>query len=414
MKLLTFLGVQKYNLTTYVWGDQQFVTCFSPVAACHFLKPESLIVFLTEEAEEKVFPDLRTDLPGGLEIQPVPVSLGKDEAELWQIFDRVSSTVSPGEEVAFDITYGLRSFPLIGLLAAAFLRAGLGVSLKAVLYSAWDVRDQSSNPPRTPVFDLSPMLALLEWAGAAERFNRSGDASQLSALLDDQRKHLALSSQGDHNLLEQAGRLGNLAGALTSISQSLRLIRPHRVMEETAGLEARVRAAQPALERATAARPFNLVLENIIHSYALLAQENPLQKDHLRQTLGVERRLIRWYAEREQWVQAVSLAREWLVSWVMTCLSLTQVTQRDLRLRIENVVGAEAKDYQESKEKKKSFTSVFLKEVPDLEIILSLWLSLTKVRNDILHAGMREDPGDPQDLIRQIQASLEVIDRLPL
>lgn len=417
MKLLTFLGVGNYQTTAYVWQDQAHTCRFAPVASCRFLNPEKLIVFLTEEAEEKIFADMRTELPAGLEIQPVAVSLGKDESELWQIFDQVSGAVSPDEEVAFDITHGLRSFPLIGLLAAAFLRAGLGVSLKAVLYGAYDVRDKSSDPPRTPVFDLSPMLALLEWATAAERFNRTGDARQLSTLVSAQRKQLALSSQGDHNLLEQAGRLGNLAGALNSISQSLRLIRPHKVMQEAAGLAELVQAAQAGLERAAAARPFNLVLENIVRTYAPLAQENPLQEDRLRQTLIVERQLIRWYAEREQWVQAVSLAREWLVSWVMTCLNLPHLTRRDLRHRIENVVGAEASDYLAAKKNKSDntpFTSTFLSSVPHLDEVLSLWLSLTDVRNDIDHAGMREDPGDPQNLIQQIRASLETIDKLPL
>ena len=414
MKLLTFLGVGNYQTTSYVWQSMQHTCRFAPVASCKFLSPEKLVIFLTEEAEEKIYPELRRELTQNVEIVPVAVPLGKDDSELWQIFDRVSRTVSPGEEVAFDITHGLRSFPLVGLLAAAFLRAGLGVSLRAVLYGAYDVRDQSTDPPRTPVFDLSPMLALLEWATAADRFNRTGDARQLASLVNAQRKHLALSSQGDHALLEQAGRLGNLAGALTSISQSLRLIRPHQVMQETAELAERVQAAQPGLERAAAARPFNLVLENIVHAYAPLAHEDPLQEGRVRQTLAVERGLIHWYAEREQWVQAVSLAREWLVSWVMISLGMILITQRDLRQRIESVVGAESSDYLAAKKKGLPFASIFLASLPQLEDVLSLWLSLTDVRNDIDHAGMREEPGDPNNLIRQIQTCLEVIDQLPV
>jgi CRISPR-associated DxTHG motif protein len=122
MKLLTFLGVANYQETTYTWQELDFTTRYAPAASTHFLKPDALTVFLTEEAEQKIFPDFRKVFPETLEIIPVPVPLGKDVPELWHIFDQVSGSVRPGESVAFDITHGLRSFPLIGLLAAAFLR----------------------------------------------------------------------------------------------------------------------------------------------------------------------------------------------------------------------------------------------------------------------------------------------------
>ena len=105
--------------------------------------------------------------------------------------------------MAFDITHGLRLFPLVGLLAAAFLRSGLSVDLQAVLYGAFDVRDRGVTPNRTPMFDLSPMLALLEWSTAADRFNRTGDSRYLASLVSAQRKQLALLARGDPRLLEQ-------------------------------------------------------------------------------------------------------------------------------------------------------------------------------------------------------------------
>ena len=174
MKLLTFLGVSKYEETTYTWQDKEYKCRFAPLASCHFLQPEELIVFLTEDAQQQIFPEFRAEVPKSVRLRAVPVPLGKDEAELWQIFEQVSGAVQPGEEAAFDITHGLRSFPLVGLLAAAFLRSGLDVKLRAVLYGAYDVGKVVS-PGHTPMFDLSPMLSLLEWAAAADRFNRTGD-----------------------------------------------------------------------------------------------------------------------------------------------------------------------------------------------------------------------------------------------
>lgn len=413
MKLLTFLGTARYSETTYTWQGKEYTARFAPVAACHFLQPQSVTVFLTEKAEQDVFADFQAAMPAGVELQRVPVPLGADERELWQVFGQLSSAVSPGEEVAFDITHGLRSSPLLGLLAAAFLRAGVNVSLKAVLYGAYDVGQQVS-PGRTPLFDLSPLLALLEWAYAADHFKRTGDARLLAALLKQQQKTLALAAEGDRMLLGQAGSLGNLAGALTSISQSLQLIRPYRAMAQVAILPEYIEDARAALERSAPARPFGLLLADIASTYAPLARRDPEAVTDLKQTLEVERTMIRWCAERDLWVQAVSLAREWVVSWVMYHLGLTRFSDQSSRERVESVMGAEAKDFVTSKEKGQPFTPLFLARVPEVECVLALWNPLTQARNDTLHAGKRAEPVQPQALIKQIEHCLATIETLPL
>lgn len=413
MKLLTFLGVAAYKETIYVWQNRGFSTRFAPAATCHFLMPDTLTVFLTEEAEEKIFPQLRASLPQRLTVNPIPVSLGQDEKELWHIFDQVSGSVEDNETVAFDITHGLRSFPLIGLLVAAYLRTAKQVSLKAVLYGAYDVGQQVS-PGRTPIFDLTPMITLLEWATAADRFNRTGDSRYLAALVKALRKEQALAAQSDPEQLEQIGRLNNLAGALTAISQSLRLIRPRLAMTQAHGLEERVSMAKPGLERALAARPFSLVLDSVVKSYQPLALPDPDQPEQARETLLVERKIINWYAEREQWVQAITLAREWLVSWIMLQLGMNNLLETGARQRLEGVIGSEAASYLEAEKNKRTFTPLCLAKIPDCGKVIAFWLSLSDLRNDIDHAGMRPDPGKPEDLIKKIKIAIDFLNNLQI
>lgn len=414
MKLLTFLGTADYKTTIYTWQGLEHTCRFAPVASNHFLKPDILTVFLTEDAQDKVYSDLRSALPEDLSIHPVPVPLGENEGELWRIFEVVSGSVESGEEVAFDITHGLRSFPLLGLLAAAFLRSGLQIDLQAVLYGAYDVRDTSTDPPRTPLFDLSPMVKLLEWAAAADRFNRTGDARYLASLAAEQRALLAKSAQGDHHLLDQAGRLGNLAGALENISQTLRLIRPHQAMQHISNLSKQIDLAEPALERAAAARPFNILLNSILETYRPLAMADPLHEQSVHETLAVERTMIRWYAQREQWVQAVSLAREWLVSYVMLQIGEKSITKLGLRRGVEDRINAENNAFLQAKKSGSPFTQKDFMDIENLEDILELWAQLTQTRNDINHAGMREHAGKPENLITRIQVCIQEIEDLPL
>jgi len=414
MKLLTFLGTGKYIETTYFWNGQEHTSPYAPSATCRFLQPDSLVVFLTEEAQEKVFPDFQATLPPELAIETRPIPLGKNENELWQLFAQVMGAVQPGESVAFDITHGLRSFPFTALLVAAFLRAAFNVDVQAVLYGAWEVRDQSVTPNRAPMFDLSPMLALLEWAAAADRFNRTGDSRYLASLLKRQQKALAQAAQGDRQKLAGLSALHNLAGALTGISQSLRLIRPHQAMQSVADLPAHVEKARPLLETSLAAQPFHALLEDMVKTYHSLACAEPRAAANRLDALQKERQLLSWYLEREQWVQAVSLAREWLVSWIMLHLGIPDVTVRNERQRVEGYVNTEAQAFLEAKQERRQFVPLILRPVPQVETVLGLWKNLTRTRNDIDHAGMRENPDPPKTLVKNIQGYIETLKGLPL
>ncbi len=412
MKLLTFLGTGKNEETIYVLGEREHCAWYAPVASCAFLQPSELIVFATEDAESTHGNALRSSVTVPVTLVPIP--LGKDERELWQIFASIAANVQRRDEVAFDITHGLRSSPLLGFLAAAFLRAGLEVNVRAILYGAYDV-GKIVSPGKTPMFDLSPMLGLLEWASAADRFNRTGDARYLATLVEKQRNTLARAAQGDHVALDQIGALGSLASTLSKISEGLRLIRPHQVMDQVAGLSERVERARPALERTAAAQPFQLLLNRVIETYQPLASPSATEPhDQARQTLEIERRLIHWYAERELWVQAISLAREWLVSWVMFHLGIVNITQRDMRERISDALGNEANDWVKARQAHQPFESIFFTKLPNVEQVLELWKPLTDARNDVLHAGMRSDPRKPEDLIEQIKKHITTLDMLAL
>ena len=414
MKLITFLGVGGYQKTEYVLnGHPPVVAEYSPVASCRFAQADSVVVFATEEAERTHRQPLTAALGiAEQNVRFIPVPKGKNETELWQIFSGVAENVVPGEELAFDVTHGLRSFPLVGLLAAAFLRVGFSIQLRAVYYGAFDVRDQSVMPNRTPMFDLTPMLTLLEWAAAADRFNRTGDSRYFASLLRDEQKRLALQAQNQPQRLAQIGQIGKLASALNNLSQALSLIRPQQVMQQAEQLTPQAQNALSVLAQTGAALPFQMLLDATLKTYQPLALSDPAA--NRLQDLLTQRELIQWYARREHWMQAVSLAREWLVSWIMLHLGLTSLTVLSDRYRIEGVVNSEAEEFVKAKKAGAAFQPVFLKSVPCLETVLGLWKSLTDTRNDIDHAGMRENPETPENLTTNIANYIEKLNSLPL
>jgi len=410
MKLLTFLGTGRYREACYHYGNQTHTASYAPAASASFLQVSKLLVFVTPDAEQAHLGPLSECLPDGVELESRPVPLGQNEAQLWEIFQAITDAVKPGERVAFDVTHGFRTFPMIGLLAAAFLQAGLDVELQAVLYGAWEARDESAQPPSTPVFDLSPMLELLRWADAAQRFNRTGDARPLAERLRMRKKKVALSGYADAG--DRAAKLNNLTGALEQISRALRLVRPSQALESISGLEQRIQDGLTSLQQLPELGPFQLLLDRLNSSYAPLAVNASIPVPWGR--LQAEREMLHWYVDREQWVQAVTLGREWLVSWALAHHDQHDFQRKDLRQQMAHALGASAEGYRSAKQKKEPFEPLFLRELPHREAVFDIWSALSDVRNDIDHAGMRLDPRPADKLVRQISDLLIRIGKLPL
>lgn len=408
MKLLTFLGAGKYDETRYHRDGQEVLSRFAPLASARFLECRRVEVFLTQGAREAAWPDFeRAARDASLEPVAHDIPDGRTEAELWDIFTRVAETVEEGEAVAFDVTHGLRSFPLLGLLVAAYLRAARGVELKAVLYGAYDVRQQEVAPSRTPVFDLGPMLRLLDWAEAAERFQRFGDARDLGRLLADSRKALAEEAGG-----QAAGAVGNLANALQALSLSLRLLRPYDVLAGAAKLPGQLDRAATALQARPELRPFPMLMEQVRQAYEPLGVPDPQKPGAQAQVLAAQRRLVGWYLEREQVVQAVALAREWLVSWALAHLGVADLRERQAREEVEGALGVAARARREGQAA--FHPPLLLRALPQVEAVADLWAELGDLRNDLLHAGMRPDPREAQDLMRQAEGLIAALADLPL
>jgi hypothetical protein len=413
MKLLTFLGKSDYKETTYCWREMEHHTKFAPIASCHFLQPDQLVVFLTNQARDAVFDEFAKSIPADVRVLPVEVPLGKTESELWTIFEQIRESVRDEVEIAFDITHGMRSSPLLSMLVAAFLKSGFNIQIKAVLYGAFEAKQDN----KTPMFDLTPLLTLLEWSSAADRFNRTGDSRYLASLLRAYQKELATRPDVSKDDLFQLTPLNGLAGNLTGLSQSLQLIRPSAVMQFADKLIEKTKQAREALQIGDSARPFQALLDSILQTYQPLAYPDPDQPSSVemaKEVLTVERRLIRWYYEREWWVQAASLAREWVISWLMVQTGNTNIRTQSVRETYERLLGAESDAFVEAKKSGKNYQTIFLASVPQIDEVLSFWPPLTVVRNDILHAGQREKAEGAESLISQLGNLIAKLENLPL
>jgi hypothetical protein len=403
VKAISFLGTTLYSETTYVDGDKECQTKLFPVALCQFKRPSALLVMVTNKAREMWLDELQQRLqPLGVMPTPIDIPDGHSVDDLWDVFDKLTANMQEEEEVVFDITHSFRTLPFLSFLAASYLRVARRVNLKGVYYGAFEARQPASNPPqptdRAPVFDLSPFMNLLEWTTATDQFLKTGNARELANILQNTQDTLRRASWGQGDLPQ---KLKVVASSLKTVSQALALTRPREVLPAAAKLGEQLTAAGSDVTQW--AKPFAVLLERTRSDYQPLALAQP--DDDLAQNLATQWRLIDWYLDRQQVIQAVTLAREWVVS--VLCWKLDKEwLDRDNRSSVEDALNAYTRQKQG-----RSFTFACWQDdiaaLPQADTLADLWGKLSEVRNTIAHCGMDKQSIPAQTLFRNVLAFRE-------
>jgi hypothetical protein len=136
-----------------------------------------------------------------------------------------------------------------------------------------------------------------------------------------------------------------------------------------------------------------VLAERVRAEIAPLAHPNPEQLDE--GNLRAQLELIGYALEKGLVLQAVTLAREWLVSWYLwrTFPELRPSwLQRESRQRAENELNALQQQLRDG--------SPLLHALPERRIA-EVWDQVTQLRNDLAHCGMRHDRSTPDRVTRR-------------
>lgn len=417
MKAITFLGATDPKDTTYRMPDgREHIAPYFGVALARFYPDVHMMkVFVTEKAHAKHWEQFQCRVEDYVEVvEAVHIPDGRDENELWSLFETVVAEVDVQEHVIFDITHGFRSLSFLSLLAVAYLREVKDIKLQAVLYGNFEARDEAG---RTPVIDLSSFVSLFDWMTAADRFTSFGDAGDLAERLKKVRPDWQ-DQRADPDKREHAKRLSFTANSLDSVSMALRLIRPNEAMDASATLKQQLLDASQSIH--AHARPFVPLVRSITDAYAPLALPFPQQQIDPMAQLAYERDMVDWLLKRHQYVQAVAIAREWIISWVMVQIEIKDfkdLLDRENREKVEHIMGRALHEQQQNRG---NFTDTAfpngktLHSIGQIKQALDIYSHLGDTRNDLLHAGKRSNPIKAQDMEKRIKKMCARLSQLQL
>lgn len=393
MRLITSLGTGSYKTTKYVWdGRSEETSCF-PQALVKWLRPDSVLVLLTDEAARcdnwKDFQ--KWLLQEQVEYESKTIPEGRTEQQAWQIFEQVVDSVGEGEEVVIDITHAFRSLPLIFFVVTAFLRVYKKVQVRHVVYGCY-IPDQ----PESPVVDLRLMLDLLDWMEGVRRFQELGDARFIGETLqrtqDEIYRRDPKTEEAKPTALKAAGK------QLLELSDGLQALRVREVMKSASKL---VNITGTATHEAQMwAKPFALLIDQVGRMAVQLAHDKPdeLNFDTLEKQMQTVCALVRY----RQFVQALLLQREWLVSYVMWRIERRGgwLDHRE-REKVEELLSAGAKAARSQQDLDLPDLGKYMGQ-DEIRVVVQLWSEIGYLRNDFAHCGMRQDPRTPDDLRQKV------------
>lgn len=379
-----------YSDVKYKFSDGQIIA--SPYAIDALiqrkqLKFDKIIVLLTEGARGETWDVMKTFLQGHSnagEICDVSIKDGRNQDELWAIFDTIVENVEDGDDLYIDITNGLRHLPVLLLIACSYLRAARKVTIKSISYGALDLGGKNEKWVITEcdVIELLPYVALFDWSSGVEAFRRSGDAGILAKLLRESASSLVEP--------ETQQSLKDVADKLDKVTLALELARPEEASAEIKVLTSKLEAVQESSKQY--AKPFGLLNDMIKRDFTKITELSAKGLSSIENKLQTQRNLIDWYEGKNRLALAILLGREWLVSkYIVKQGKIREIDNRKAR---EDMASELWSNTDNAPELSEAFRSV------------------VTARNDIAHVGQtytRKNAKDLQSEIKRILKSLKNI-----
>lgn len=156
-------------------------------------------------------------------VEAIDIPDGKNEEEMWAIFNAVYSTLLPNDELYFDLTHSYRYLPMLVLVLSNYAKFLKGVKVKHISYGNYEARDTASN--NAPLMDILPLTMLQDWTFAAADLIQNGNIKKLQELKEDNALVPLLRERGKKNIDRRTaeGYLDNYVDSLKDFLNDMKL-----------------------------------------------------------------------------------------------------------------------------------------------------------------------------------------------
>lgn len=330
------------------------------------------------EIEYKGLKYIIEDLNLPFHVDEVEIPDGKNEDEMWKIFTTIFEKLQEDDELYIDLTHSFRYLPMLLLVLSNYAKFLKGVKIKHLSYGNFEAKDRETN--EAPISDLLPLTVLQDWTFAAADYLKNGNIDSLSGLSKNAFTPILKETQGKD---ESANNLRNLIQSLEKTIQDFQTCRGVNIIKSTN--IAKVKESLKNIE-STFIEPLNPLIKKFSDAINEFSEAGSIQNGF---------NAAQWCYEHGLYQQSATILQENIVSYFCAKhkIPINNDNERDiinkamkiLSIKIEN---DESKWIVEETQKDKIREIINDEEVNDRETYTS-FDSLTELRNDINHSGMR-------------------------
>ena len=189
---LSVLGTGNYSPCVYQGENSKTTTRYiqeatlNEINAASWTENDAVYIFLTGLAKSKNWsPADGSGLESTLKnlnlscmVQGIDIDDGKNETEMWSIFNTVFELIKDGDDLYFDLTHGFRYLPMFMLVLGNYAKFLRNTRVAYMSYGNWEVG--KNNGGIAPIMDMLPLAVLQDWTSSAFAFKTMGNVRTLT------------------------------------------------------------------------------------------------------------------------------------------------------------------------------------------------------------------------------------------
>ena len=417
---ISFLGTGNYHECVYYDSQKQyrpthFIQCatLEKIGAQQWEDTDAVRIFATKKAKEqnwneelegKNYAGLSkqiSDLGLKADIQCVSICDGKNETEMWDLFETVFSQIEEGDLLYVDLTHAFRYQPMLMLVLTNYAKFLKNIKVMHISYGNYEAGLTTAIDGKdltlAPIVNLLQLSQLQDWTTAAADFLQNGYVDKMSELASNSIRLLQkdVSTRSDDNR-----KLASFVGELKTLVEERQTCRgldissgatQQKLMEEAGKLgEVVIKPLEPILEK--------------------VSQALPKPEGSLNNCLDA----AQWCYDNHLYQQSATILQEGVVTYFSERHGIAIANEEERGL-VNSAFNIKAYALPQSEWDVKPAQIDKVKELLG-DIVLSqpsvycAFSNITEIRNDYNHAGFRSkrDPQSPANIKKNISKALQL------
>ncbi len=336
-----------------------------------------------------------------VDVKNIIIPEGKNENEIWEVFQIIYDSINLNDEVIFDITHAFRSIPMLAIVVLNYAKVLKKINLKGIFYGAFEalgnpaeVGNIALESRRVPILDFTTFDQLMDWTTGIDRYIETGNSGMVSSLAMSGVQPILNATKGKD---ESAATVRELSRQLNIFASTIATCRGQKIPGAAYDLKNTIERSG----KLDLLPPFVPIFERLKQQLQVFSGE--LVSD------GIQ--AAKWCYKHNMIQQAYTILQETLISHFAAIIGEDPL-DLDLRTIASQAVTIYAKrmpenEWMEMAASNKEITHRFLGFFSSKPVLVKLMRNLTSYRNDLNHAGYNLNPMTADKFEKKLSELLE-------